>query len=159
MRRILVVLLLTLTAAGCAAQVDVEKALQVVDIRTGWFDAGIQPDGQNKLVPSISLKLKNVSSAPISSVQVMAVFRRVNEAEVLDTHYIRAIGTEPLAPGASTKDIVLRATFGFTSPYPRLQILRHPGFIDANVKVFGKHGSRTFVQMQESKIDRTLLTR
>ncbi len=152
-------LLLALAAAGCGSQVEVEKVLQVTDVRSGWYDAGIQADGQNKLVPSVSLKFRNISDAPISSVQVMAVFRRANETEVLDTHYIRAIGTEALAPGASTGDIVLRATFGFTSPLPRLQILRSPMFIDANVKVFGKHGSRTFVVMHDGKIDRKLLTR
>ena len=46
-------LLTLLVTAGCASR-EVEKDLRVVDVRTGWYDLGIV-DGQNKLVPSISV--------------------------------------------------------------------------------------------------------
>ena len=37
---------------SCGPRVDLKQALQVTDVSTGWFDAGIV-DGKNKLVPSI----------------------------------------------------------------------------------------------------------
>ena len=46
--------------AGCGPAVDLTKGLQVTIVNTGWFDVGIV-NGQNKLVPSISFTLKNVS--------------------------------------------------------------------------------------------------
>ena len=49
--------------AGCRSR-EVEKDLIITDVRTGWYDVGIV-DGMNKLVPSITLKLKNISSEPI----------------------------------------------------------------------------------------------
>ena len=43
----------SLATASCSAGADVGKALQVIDVSTGWFDAGIV-NGQNKLVPSVT---------------------------------------------------------------------------------------------------------
>ncbi len=38
-------------AAGCGGSREVEKDLALLDVRTGWYDAGIVEGGQNKLVP------------------------------------------------------------------------------------------------------------
>lgn len=158
MRRALVLLLLSFAVAGCRRNVEVEKVLKVTDVHTGWYDAGIQPDGKNKLVPSISLKLQNVSDDPVASVQVNAIFRRVGEAEAWGEHYVRAIGPDGLSPGATGNPIVLRSNLGYTGTQPRVQMLQNREFLDAKVEIFGKHGSRTWVKMGEYPIDRQLLT-
>ena len=75
--RLTVCLGILVLAAGCRSR-DVEKDLSITDIHTGWYDVGVV-DGQNKLVPSITLRLQNVSSEPISRVQINAVFRRVGD--------------------------------------------------------------------------------
>ena len=46
--------------AACESR-EVEKDLKIVDVHTGWYDAGMIAGGQNKLVPSISLELQNIS--------------------------------------------------------------------------------------------------
>lgn len=66
MRRVVLVAAAAWLSAGCGHDFDVEKALKITDVRTGWYDAGIQ-DGKNKLVPSITLKLQNVSDESIKS--------------------------------------------------------------------------------------------
>jgi len=53
--------------------VDLTKGLQILDVSTGWFDAGLV-NGQNKLVPTISFKLKNVSDQKLSVLQVNVLF-------------------------------------------------------------------------------------
>jgi hypothetical protein len=151
-------LLLALAAAGCNRSVEVEKALQVTEVHTGWYDAGIQPDGKNKLVPSVSLKLKSVHPQPIRGVQLNAIFRRVNEPQAWGEHFVRAVGPEGLPPSASTKPLVLRSNLGYTGTQPRMQMLQNREFVDAKVEVFGKHGSRTWVKLGEYPIDRQLLT-
>lgn len=153
------VALLAVVAAGCGRGVEVEKVLKVTDVRSGWYDAGVQADGKNKLVPSISIKLENVSSEPIANVQIMAVFHRVNEEEAWGEHYVRAIGRDELAPGATSDDVVLRARLGYTGTDPRKSMLRNSAFIDATVNVFAKHGSRNYVRLAQLEIDRELLTR
>lgn len=71
---ILPVILATLT--GCS-KVNPVQVLEPIEVTTGWFDAGIMADGKNKLVPTLSLKLRNKAEEAITGVQIMAVFKRV----------------------------------------------------------------------------------
>ena len=155
-------LLLPLAAAlmlfGCSSRV-VEKDLKITDVKTGWYDAGIV-QGQNKLVPSVSFKLQNVSNEAISRVQVNAVFRDVNEPDkVWGENMIRAIGPDGLEAGATGGPLVVRSPNGYTGSEPRQVMLKNSLFIDATVTIFGRHGSRTWAKMGEFAISRTLLTR
>jgi hypothetical protein len=155
--RLTACVVLALVVTGCGAR-EVEKDLAITDVHTGWYDLGIV-DGQNKLVPSISLKLKNVSSDGISRVQLNAVFKRLDgENKEWDAHFIRGIGPDGLAPGAKGEELVLRSERGYTGEQPRLQMLQNKAFIDAKVEIFGKHGSRFWVKLGEFQIDRQLLT-
>jgi hypothetical protein len=155
--RLVLALLAALVLTGCEAR-EVEKDIQVTDVRTGWYDAGIVEGDKNKLVPSITFKLHNVSEEEISRVQVNAVFRRVGEVEAWGEHFINAIDRTGLAAGATGEPIVLRSTLGYTGTQPRIEMLQNREFIDAKVEIYGKHGSRTWVKLAEYQIDRQLLT-
>ena len=157
MRPVVFLLLLICSVAGCSS-IEVEKAIKLTEVHTGWYDAGLQADGKNKLVPSISLKLQNVSAEPVRSVQLMAVFRRVGDAEPWDDTYVRGIGREALPPGGTTAPLVLHANAGYTGTQARIQMLQNKEFVDAKVEVHGKHGNRTWVKIGEYAIDRQLLT-
>jgi hypothetical protein len=149
---------LVLVLAGCEVRY-VETDLRVVDVRTGWYDAGITEGGENKLVPSISLRLENVSDRPIDGVQINAVFKRVGDDLAWGEHFVRAIESEtPLAPGAMTEPIVLRSQLGYTGSQGRLQMLQNREFVDGRVEIFGRHGRRTWVEIHEAQIERQLLT-
>jgi hypothetical protein len=156
-RRLAFPVLAAFLLVACESR-EVEKDLRIVEVNTGWFDMGIVEGGMNKLVPSISLELENVSDRAIESVQLNAVFRRVGETEAWGEHFVRAIDTSGLAAGAKTPSIVLRSTLGYTGAQARAQMLQNREFVDARVEVFGKHGSRTWVKMGEFQIDRQLLT-
>jgi hypothetical protein len=149
--------LVGLVTAGCARTRYVENDLKLVDVKTGWYDAGIV-GGQNKIVPSVTLKLQNVSDEAINRVQVWAVFRRANEDKTWGEHFVRAIGPEGLDPGKVGGALVLRSTLGYTGSQSRAQMLQNREFVDAKVNVFGKHGSRTWIKMGEFTVDRSLLT-
>jgi hypothetical protein len=155
--RLLALVLVAAALAGCNSVKPVE-VLEPVDVTTGWYDAGILEDGKNKLVPSVSLKLRNKSGEPIDGVQINAIFRRVNEQEMWGEHYGWAVQREQLAPGQATKDIVLRSALGYTGEQPRMQILQHKDFIDAKVEVYLKKGSQVWAKLGEFPIERQLLT-
>ena len=155
--RLLALVLVAATVAGCNSVKPVE-VLEPVDVTTGWYDAGILEDGKNKLVPSVSLKLRNKSAAAIDGVQINAIFRRVNEQEMWGEHYGWAVQRDQLAPGQATKDIVLRSALGYTGEQPRMQILQHKDFIDAKVEVYLKKGSQVWAKLGEFPIERQLLT-
>jgi hypothetical protein len=150
------VVLVAAVLAGCQ-QREVEKVLKVTDVNTGWYDVGIVA-GQNKIVPSVSFHLQNVSPEPIENVQINAVFRRLDEAESWGDRLIRGVGSDGLAAGATGKTLVVRNERGYTGSEPRAQMLKNSLFMDAKVDLFARHGSRTWVKIGEFPIERKLLT-
>ena len=157
-RTLPVLCLLLLTSFGCSRGPDPITALEPVDVITGWYDAGIVEGSLNKLVPSVSLKLRNRSDDAVRSVQINAIFKRVNETEMWGEHYGWAIQGEPLPAGRATGDIVLRSGLGYTGEQPRMQMLQNKEFVDAKVEIFLKQGSRVWAKLAEFPIERQLLT-
>src|SRR5262245_38011505 len=108
-RRIAAFLFLSVAAVACNRGVDPTTVLEPHDVVTGWYDAGIVEGGMNKLVPSISLTLRNKSNEPVRSVQINAIFKRINETEMWGEHFGWAVQRDALAPGATTGELVLRS--------------------------------------------------
>src|SRR3982750_1361668 len=94
------VLVLALGCAACGPTVDLTKSLQLEVQGTGWFDAGIV-NGQNKLVPSARVTVKNNSSQALVQLQLNAVFRRVSDAEEWGSAFMTAASSPGLAAGAT----------------------------------------------------------
>ena len=144
----------------CARGIEVEKAIQITDVQTGWYDAGIMADGKNKLVPSILFRVTNISDKKVARVQFNAVFRRIGEEDTTwGEHFVRGIGSDGLEPGATGGDIVLRSNLGYTGTQSRSQMLQNREFVDARVEIFGKQGPRSWIKVGDYQIDRQLLTR
>ncbi|HJU41470.1 MAG TPA: hypothetical protein VJ691_01605 [Vicinamibacterales bacterium] len=152
------VVLASVVSISCGASEGAVAALEPLDVVTGWFDAGIIEGGKNKLVPSVSLKLRNRSEQPIRSVQVNAIFRRVGEQEMWGEYFGWAIPREPLPAGATTNALVMRSTLGYTGEQPRMQMLQNKEFVDAKVEIYLKQGSRVWAKLAEYPIQRQLLT-
>jgi hypothetical protein len=127
-----------LLASGCRSR-EVEKDLKLTDVQTGWYDVGVV-DGQNKLVPSVTFRIQNVSQEPIENVQINAVFRRVNEAEAWGDRLVRGVGDDGLAAGATGRALVVRSERGYT-------VHRHRApAADAEEQQFRRHQGRAVRQ-------------
>src|SRR3954453_18122985 len=109
----LMLYLLTFTVSACGPEIDLTKALQVEIVSTGWFDAGIT-NGQNKLVPTVSFKLKNVSDIQLSALQVNARFSRVTEPEEWGNGFLPSVGSNGLSPGGTTVPLTIKSQLGYT---------------------------------------------
>ena len=94
-------MVLSLVALGCGPRVDLTKGLQLLTVSSGWYDAGLF-NGQNKLVPSVSFTLRNVSSETLASLQVNAIFHVVGKPDELGSGFLTAAGSRGLASGATT---------------------------------------------------------
>lgn len=143
-------------AAGCGPTVDLTKALQVDVVSTSWLDAGIV-NGQNKLVPAISFKLKNLSDQRLAVLQVNALFRRVNEKDEWGSGFLTVAGSDGLKPGVTTDTLTITSQLGYTGTEPRLEMLKNTHFIDATVDLFAKYGSTQWAKLGEYPITRRLL--
>jgi len=149
-----------LVSVSCGASADAVAALEPVDVITGWFDDGIVEGGMNKLVPSVTLKLRNRTDQPLKSIQINAIFRRVGEKEMWGEYFGWAVPRNPLLPGgAQTNTLVMRSTLGYTGVQPRMQMLQNQDFVDAKVEIYLKRGSRVWAKLAEYPIQRQLLTR
>jgi hypothetical protein len=153
------VTLSALVSISCGASKAAVAALEPIDVVTGWFDDGIVEGGKNKLVPSVSLKLRNKGGEPIRSIQINAIFRRVGEQEMWGEYFGWAIPREPLPAGAITNTLVMRSALGYTGEQPRMQMLQNREFVDAKVEIYLKQGSRVWAKLAEYPIQRQLLTR
>lgn len=158
--RIAVILFAALLATSCGSSTDAVAALEPLDVVTGWYDDGIIEGGKNKLVPSVTMKLRNKSAEPIKSIQINAIFRRVGEQEMWGEYFGWAIPRDPELPaGSETKPLVMRSTLGYTGDQPRMQMLQNREFVDAKVEIYLKRGSKVWAKLAEYPIQRQLITR
>jgi hypothetical protein len=156
---VLALLLLAGAATACIpADRPIPETLAATDVSSGWYDVGVE-NGKNKLSPSITLTVKNISSTPVASVQLNAVFRRVGETEEWGGAYVQLVGSDGLAPGASTKPVMLRSQLGYTSTEPRALMLKNSLFLDTRVWVFAKLGAQQWAKLGEWPITRELILR
>ena len=152
-----VVLLASLGAAACSSpDVDLTKGLEVIEVSTGWHDAGVL-NGQNKIVPTVTFKLKNVSGAKLKVLQANAVFRQVGNADEWGSGFAMVRGSAGLEPGETTEAITLRATNGYTGIQNQDEMLTHKEFVDARLELFAKYSSKQWSRIDERTVERRLL--
>ena len=154
-----ILLLVAYVSAGCGPAVDLTKGLQIQDVSTGWFDAGIV-NGQNKLVPTISFKLKNVSDQKLAMLQVSVIFRRVNVNDEWGSGFVRAAGSEGLAPGATTPTLTVKSQLGYTGANQSREDMLHNGqFVDAKAELSAKYGAELLRRIGDYPITRQLVVK
>jgi hypothetical protein len=150
------IVVLGVSSASCGPTVDLAMALQVQDVSTGWLDTGLV-NGQNKLVPSITFKLKNMSDQSLPVLQMNVLFRRANEDAEWGSGFVTVSGSEGLAPGATSKSLTVNSQLGYTGSDPRQQMLSNSQFVDARVRLFGKYASTQWVKVGEYPVTRRLI--
>ena len=144
--------------AGCGPRVDLKKGLEVVDVSTGWTDVGLI-NGQNKLVPSVSFKLRNTSDRKLDSLQANVVFRRLSDETEWGSLFVRVTGSEGLAPSAASQTLSASSQHGYTGAEPRQQMLQNSHFVDGRVLLFAKYNNTQWTPIGEFPVTRQLLTK
>jgi hypothetical protein len=150
---------LALLAAGCGGPaVDLKQGLKIDIVDTGWFDAGIV-EGKNKLVPTVSFTVKNVSDQKLVSLQMMASFFRVSDtSSEWGNNLLNVAGSEGLAPGATTPTLTIKSPLGYTGTDPRADMLKNAIFVDAVVKLVAKYAATQWAHIREVPVERKLVT-
>ncbi len=141
--------------AACGPAVDLTKNLEVVDVVTGWSDAGITEDGQNKLVPFLQFKLKNNSSQTLPVLQVNATFRPLKEEKEWGSRFQAVTGSEGLAAGATTRVITLTSDRGVKGTDPRAVMMKSSYFVDARAQLSAKYGATQWAKLAEYPVAHT----
>ena len=157
-RALIPVLAFALFGSGCGGPpVDLKQGLQIDVVDTGWFDAGIV-EGKNKLVPTVSFTVKNVSDQKLVSLQLMASFFRVSDtSSEWGNSLLNVAGSDGLAPGATTSTLTMKSTLGYTGTEPRADMLKNTKFVDAMVKLVAKYAAAQWMHVRELPIERKLV--
>jgi len=154
---VLVAALLCIVAGGaaCSSGPDLKQALEVTDILSGYYDDGVTTSGQNRLLPSITFRLKNNAQESVSYVDITVAFWQDGQDGPLEDKQIRGI-TSALAAGASTEALTVRSSVGYTLQQPRAELFTHSMFTDFTARMFAKRGGRNYA-IGEFKLDRRIL--
>jgi hypothetical protein len=157
-RHLAAVLLVALAAslpAGCGPAVDLKQSVQVTDVSSGWFDAGIV-EGKNKLVPSATFKLKKNADVKLSSISLNVSFVFERDTDPNDDVFVQNIPFE----GGETAPLTVRSKVGFKGdpPQTRAEMLKNSEFRDMEARIFAKQSSSQWVELQRVRIARQLLT-
>jgi hypothetical protein len=157
----LLVPLAVMLSASCGQTVELKQALQIVEVSGGWHDAGVV-DGKNKLVPSVSFRIRKPSNVTLRSLSLNVIFRRVSpdgkEEEDLDEVFLQRV---EFTEGDQTPLLTVQPEHGYTGDpgLSRADMLQHNGFRDARAVVFARQSSTTWVDLLRYDVPRTLLTK
>jgi hypothetical protein len=156
------ILVLAVTIAGCARSVDIKQTVEMTDTTGGWYDAGIV-GGKNKIVPSVSFKLKKKPGTELDGLALNVVFRHppaagANNAEDWDEVFIQRAN---FRDANETELLTIRPTAGYTGdpPQSRQDILNHSQFRDVRAHVFAKVSSSQWVELGTIDVKRELILR
>ena len=143
-----------LITGACSKPIDLKQALQVTDVSTGWWDAGVV-NGQNKLVPSVTFTLRRAQGADISSASLNVMFKNL-QGEVRDEKYIQRVD---FGPNGVTAPITVHAENGHTAdpPQTRLDMLKNSQFQDVDVEVLARGSAAQWTPLHKERVVRTLL--
>jgi hypothetical protein len=143
--------------AGCAKGVDLKQAVELTDINSGWFDAGIV-GGRNKIVPSVTLRLRKKSPVDLDRVAINALFRAADgkDSELNNDVFVQRVDFQ----GEQTAPFTLRPANGYTAepPQSRADMLKHTQFRDIKVQIMAKEGSGQWTDLGWVDVKRQLLT-
>jgi len=142
-----------------------KQVLQVTDPAGGYHDAGIV-DGKNKLVPSLTFRLKKSTDDNIRPLSLNVVFKQLpkpgtavppgSPAETdWDEVYVQSVPFD----GNQTAPITIQTKAGYTGepPQSRADILKHSMFQDVRVHIFAKHSATQWVEIGTFDIPRQVL--
>ena len=171
-----------LSGSACAP-LDVRAALDVTDMTTGWLDVGLDELGRNKLVPTVSFRLENVSDQRLRTLQLNGVFRRcmvlyagqpepedpvspadeeagtcLGEDQEWGSALVRAVGRDGVVPGDGIGPFTMESSLGYTGEQSLAEMLGHRDFVDVKIELFVKHRADQWAKLGEYPIGRQLLT-
>jgi hypothetical protein len=150
-------LLPLLLVPACAQPIDLKQALEMTQITSGWFDAGIVL-GRNKIVPLVRIQLRKRSPVDLDRVSINALFRAADgkESELDNDVFVQRVDFQ----AADTPPITIRAQNGYTAepPQSRADMLKHSQFRDMRVQILVKHGSAQWTDLGWIDIKRQLIT-
>jgi hypothetical protein len=143
-----------LAGSACGPSVNLAQSLEVTDVLTGYYDAGLK-DGWNYLKPSVSFRLRNTTDQEIGPVQITVSFWQEGADGEWDSVIMQGIRAEGLGPHQTSDSLLARANIGYRLEGARADFFNHSGFTEVTAKIFGRSGQ--IYPLGEFKLDRVII--
>jgi hypothetical protein len=162
LRTLVVLVPVALSSASCTPSVDLKQALEVTETGSGWYDAGIV-DGKNKVVPTVSFRLRKKTDVDLDGISVNVVFRHPPAAGSTDEEDWDEVFIQNAAfsEGSQTPLLTVRTEKGYTGepPQSRAEMLKNSYFRDVRARIFAKHSASQWVDIGSIDVQRQLIVR
>lgn len=152
-------------AARCSAPVDLKQVLQVTDVSGGYRDGGIV-DGRNKIIPSITFRLKKSTDRNLSPLSLNLAFKKLPPPGITpapgspaEEEWDDAFTSSVPFEGNQTGLLTYKINAGYTgdAPQSRADILKNTHFQDVRVHIFAKYSSSQWVEIGQYLLPRQLI--
>ena len=153
------------SSAGCSKPVDLKQALQVTDLAGGYHDAGVVA-GKNKIVPSLTFRLKKGTSDSLRPLSLNISFKQLPPAGTAvppgspaetdwDEKFVQSVAFE----NDVTAPLTFKSEPGYTAdpPQTRAEMLKNRYFQDVRVHIFAKHSASQWVEIATFDVPRQIL--
>jgi len=154
-----------LSAGGCSKPVDLKQALQVTDLAGGFHDAGVV-GGKNKIVPSLTFRLKKNTSDSLRPLSLSISFKQLAAAGTAvppgspaetdwDEKFVQSVAFD----GDMTAPLTFKSEPGYTAdpPQTRADMIKNRYFQDVRVHIFAKHSASQWVEIATFDVPRQIL--
>ena len=146
---------------ACRGSVDVKQAVTVVETSSGWYDAGIV-DGKNKIVPSVTFRLRKQPGTDLSALALNVVFRHPPaEGSNVEEDWDEVFLQRTTFTGDQTEPLTVRTEKGYTGdpPQTRADLLRNSFFRDVRARIYARYSSSQWAEIGSIDVPRQLLVR
>lgn len=90
---------------------EVKNSIEIVWHDSKWVDKEVTPQ-EVKIIPTISLKIKNIGQRPLQYMDIEAVFEFEETGAVFSDGMVRIL-KEPLQPGEISEEILIKSLYGY----------------------------------------------
>jgi hypothetical protein len=115
--------------------------LQLTDFVAYWAVRGKDREQNNYIHPVVRFRIKNESGKPAGYIQAMAVFKRESlPDESWGNAFLYSVSDEPIAPGAESDLLTLRADTNFISKDAPEEMFENEKWENVSVEIFLRVG-------------------
>lgn len=123
-----------LTSARSLSTQELKASIEIVWHETSWVNKEVTPYGVT-IVPSITLKIKNIGTKPLKYVKFIGIFLFEENEKQLSDGFI-SVFRKPLEPGETSEEIFIKAFNGYKAKSKESFFKNKTGWKKVKVKVF-----------------------
>jgi len=143
------------TPLKAPAEKQIKNSIKVKLVKTQWVRK-YQKSGKVRIVPTITVKIKNTGNEPLKYLALNVVFELEDFNQELGSGYKLALQRKSLKPGSISKEIKIECNHGYTASSVKAFFENYSNWRTAWAKLFIKWKSSNYVAFGEYKIKRQI---